>query len=149
MNLRQEIQIHPGETAGAISQKRIALTAEFYRLAAVLYLYQVCPSEAIPPSSIEDYVSKGLAVLDQMEVCTSPWPLFILACNVKGDRGRIRVMRVIDEGARDRRIGNYHIIKGLVQAVWKQQDLAADEKIERKIDWRDLIEPGSYMPSFI
>ncbi|KAF2685981.1 hypothetical protein K458DRAFT_471339 [Lentithecium fluviatile CBS 122367] len=38
LNLKQEIHIQPGESAGTISHARITLTAEIYRIGALLYL---------------------------------------------------------------------------------------------------------------
>ncbi|KAF1958271.1 hypothetical protein CC80DRAFT_503054 [Byssothecium circinans] len=149
IDLKQEILVQPGERSSAISHARITLTAEFYRIAALLYLYQTALTWSRFVFEVQEFAQQGLIILNQMDVCTSPWPLFILACNVSGDADRIKVMRVIDDGAKERRVGNYQIIRSLVQKVWKQQDLAADEKVERKVDWRDLMEVGASMPSFI
>ncbi|CAI6333220.1 unnamed protein product [Periconia digitata] len=194
LHLKQEILVRPGETSGAISHTRITLTAELYRIAALLYLFQVfalLPSthtqiatlssattsqahpstlSSSPPSTssssavwwntslvgsedIANIVRQGLAVLDQLEICTSPWPLFIVACNVSDDADRIKMVGIIEAGGRARRVGNYQVVGSLVQAVWKRQDLAANERGEKGglvvVDWRDLIEEGEMMPSFI
>lgn len=148
--LKQVIHIQPGETTGTISHMRISLTAEFYRIAALLYLYQeVVPPSTIPDYKLKKYVEDGFLVLNQMEICTSPWPLFILACSVTKDVDRIKVMQAIEDGDRERRVGNYRIIGNLVKAVWRRQDLMADEKQEVRVDWRELMVPGEAMPSFI
>ena len=76
-------------------------------------------------------------------------PLFIVACNVASDMDRLKVLTVLDKANQERKIGNYELIKGLIQAVWKQQDLIADEKSTAQIDWRTLLDPTSTMPSFI
>ncbi|KAF2637258.1 hypothetical protein P280DRAFT_458462 [Massarina eburnea CBS 473.64] len=149
VDLRQEILVQPGETSGTISHTRITLTAELYRLAALLYLYRNAPSGSDTDIEVREYSKQGLVILEQMDVCTSPWPLFILACNACSDTDRIKVMRIIEEGGTERRVGNYQIIRSLVQKVWKQHDLRADGKGGGRIDWRDLIEVGSTMPSFI
>ncbi|KAF2261694.1 hypothetical protein CC78DRAFT_469656 [Lojkania enalia] len=150
INLSQEIHVSVGETVGTIDHSRITLTAEFYRIAALLYLYQTYPPLAIPsPSLIQDLVNAGFAIVDQMQVCTSPWPLFIVACSVTTDVDRVRVLGILDKMSEMRRIGNYEIIKGLIVAVWKQQDLGADEKNPGTVDWRGLMDPGSSVPSFI
>ncbi|KAF2738754.1 hypothetical protein EJ04DRAFT_25944 [Polyplosphaeria fusca] len=148
-NLEQEIHIKMGERAGTIDHQRITLTAEFYRIGAALYLYQIAPREIIAPRAIEDLVGKGFAVLEGMEVCTSPWPLFIISYHTTGDIDRIRILDILSLMSEKRRIGNYDIIKGLILAVWKQQDLAADEKTFVRVDWRQLIDPASSVPSFI
>ncbi|KAF2114460.1 fungal-specific transcription factor domain-containing protein [Lophiotrema nucula] len=148
-NLNQEIHISFGETIGTIDHRRITLTAEFYRLGAMLYLYQVAPRATIPENGVQGLVNEGFAILDQMEICTSPWPLFMLACNVTSDVDRLKTLQILDAMDQKRRIGNYQIIRGLIQAVWKQQDLTADEKVPTRVDWRTLIDSDSSVPSFI
>jgi len=161
LNLQQEVFIVPGEAAGTISHQRIHLTAQFYLLAAILYLYDTCPACAPPLTEQPDHTMRALPsipflvrqcfmLLKQMDVCTSPWPLFILASNVVEDGDRIEVMRAFERGARERKVGNYEILTGLVKAIWKREDLCADEGKESRIsDWRDLIDGEKGMPSFI
>ena len=147
--LKQEIHVIVGESTGTIDHQRITLTAEFYRIATLLYLYQIAPEKAIPEKAVQNLVRDGLQLMDQMNPCTSPWPLFIIACNVTSDDERLRILTILNAMIQKRRIGNYRIIKGLIQTLWKQQDLAADEVVPKKIDWRNLIDPNSCMPSFI
>jgi len=148
-HLNQEIHIKPGESMGTINHQRITLTAEFYRVATLLYLYEVAPSQAVPEKAVQPLVNEGFRLVEQMGICTSPWPLFIIACNVTSDIQRLKIFAILDTMNQKRRIGNYQIIKGLIQTLWKQQDLAANEKPSRKIDWRNLIDPDSFIPSFI
>lgn len=128
---------------------RTGRTAEFYRIGALLYLYQVAPSQIIPEDGVQSLVDDGFVILDQMEVCTSPWPLFLLACNVTTDLDRLRILHVLDTMDEKRRIGNYQIIRSVIQGVWKQEDLRADAKTPKRVDWRSLVDPGTCIPSFI
>ncbi|KAJ4363984.1 hypothetical protein N0V83_009438 [Neocucurbitaria cava] len=146
---RKEIHIVVGESTGTLDHQRITLTAEFYRVATLLYLYQIAPDIAIPEQAVQNLVRNGFKLMDQMNPCTSPWPLFIIACNVTSDSERLKILTVLNAMIQKRRIGNYRIIKGLIQTLWKQQDLTADEVIPKKIDWRNLIDPDSCTPSFI
>lgn len=163
LNLRQEIYIYTDDTTGHISHTRIHLTAELYRVAAMLYLYNTYPTIApsaptssppnspIPFPSVPELVRQAFMLLDQMQVCTSPWPLFVVACNVAEDRDRIEVMRIFEEGSKVRRIGNYDVIMGLVKAVWSRGDLRNDEGRDmsaKLADWRELVDEKMGMPSF-
>ncbi|KAF2656195.1 hypothetical protein K491DRAFT_715581 [Lophiostoma macrostomum CBS 122681] len=148
-NLRQECHIVQIESAGAIDSQRITLTAELYRIASLLYLYQVAPLPALPDNAVQSVVMTGFAVLGQLEVCTSPWPLFMLGVHATSDVDRQITLATIDTAVLKRGVGNYQIIKGLIQSVWKQRDLHADDKISTRIDWRELIDPHSGIPSFI
>lgn len=164
LNLRQEIFILPDETSGHISRKRIYHTAELYRVAAMLYLYDTCPDTApssstsslsnspLPFPSVADLVRQAFMLFDQIEVCSSPWPLFVVACHITEDRDRIEMTRIFEEASQVRRVGNYDVIMGLVKTVWGRVDLRTDEGRNRtaKIpDWRDLVEEKTGMPSFI
>ena len=147
--LKQEIRISIGEEMGPIDYQRITLTAEFYRVASLLYLCELAPSQATPEKAVHGLVRDSLLLIEQMGVCTSPWPLFILACNVTSDEERLKLLAILNNMNEKRRIGNYQTIKGLIQAFWKQQDLAMDEKAPKQIDWRGLLDPNSCVPSFI
>jgi hypothetical protein len=148
VNLKQEIHIELEELAGTLCHNHIGLTAELYRVAALLYLRQTAPC-TVSETEARGHVKDGFAVLHQMEICSSPWPLFIIATAVTEDRDRISIMGFLVDGARKRLIGNYAVIANLIEAVWKQQDLAADEKEERRVDWRDFVSGNGGMPSFI
>jgi hypothetical protein len=148
-HLNQEIHIKFGESTGTIDLQRITLTAEFYRVATLLYLYQVASPQVVPEKAVQLLVNEGFQLVEQMGICTSPWPLFIIACNVTSDIERLKIFAIWDAMNQKRRIGNYQIIKGLIQTLWKQQDLAVNERAPRKIDWCNLIDPNSGIPSFI
>jgi hypothetical protein len=153
LHIKQEVFIQAEDNAEMdICHSRITLTAELYRLATLLYLHQtLSPSYSLPIAQIENdsYITAALAVLDQMEICSSPWPLFIIANAVSDDADRIKIMGFVVHGARSRQIGNYGIIANLIEAVWKQRDLTADGKEERRVDWRDVVGGEGGMPSFI
>jgi hypothetical protein len=149
LNVRQKLVLRPGATTGTIDSARITFTAELYRIAATVYLYQITPTTFVPAVDPQHLLRKGLNILWEMRICSSPWPLFILACSVYDDSDRIRILDLMERSGSSRRIGNYSIIIALVKAVWKRQDLVVDEKAKREVDWTELIEEGGYMPSFI
>lgn len=149
LNVQQELLVRPGSTSGLINHTRITFTAELYRIATALYFYQTIPVNFVPAANTQDIVRNGLNILWKMNICSSPWPLFILACCVTEDEDRIHILDIMETSGSSRRIGNYSIIISLVKAVWKRQDLCVDDKEKRAVDWRDLIEDEGYMPSFI
>jgi Fungal specific transcription factor domain len=47
-----------------------------------------------------------------------------------------------------RRIGNVHVARKIMEDLWIQTDLVADESSKLQIDWKDLVDPKQ-LPSFI
>jgi hypothetical protein len=159
-SLRQHI--HPEEESAITPLRRIQIlsTAELYRLAAHLYLLEVVPSHddnTVRPAIL----SLALEALDRLEVATCPWPLFIIACEAIDDNVRVRVLRVLDKMDVSRGIGNVRVMRGIVEAFWKQVDLRADAgsgpgntgrdpHAQRfSLSWADLVNCDTPVPWFI
>lgn len=167
--LHQEFNIQHCEDASPNNYSRVVHTAELYRLAAILYLHRVAersrimfadhsrydtecnlPILAPHPYRVQDDM---LSLLDmKLPLCTSPWPVFVLACefrvhhhqvlHLKVDRvletrgryhsdlheGRRRVLKVIDKMQRERRIGNIDMMREIIEGIWKHSDLTADDR---------------------
>ncbi|ESZ98284.1 hypothetical protein SBOR_1277 [Sclerotinia borealis F-4128] len=136
------------DTTGKIDQIKIENTAELYRLGALIYLHSVLliPSDS---DEIQGLVSKALAILSRNGICTSPWPLFITACEVVSDEQRIQILDVLEDMQSERRIGNLEIVRGIIETVWKQMDLAEGNGVSKRIDWRTLVDMRKRVPSFI
>lgn len=129
-------------------QTKMHLTAELYRIAAVLYLRAVCPS-VDATNQTPAWLSRAFEVLAGLEVCTSPWPLFVIACESQTDQHRIEILCALDRMDEDRNIGNVFVLRGLIENYWKQLDLAADEEKSRSLNWWELMNFSTAAPWFI
>lgn len=136
------------DTTGKIDQMKIENTAELYRLGALIYLHSIL---SIPSDSdtIQDLVNKALEILTRNGICTSPWPLFIAACEVVSDEQRIQILDVLEDMQSERRIRNLEIVRGIIETVWKQMDLAEGNGASKRVDWRKLVDMRKRIPSFI
>lgn len=129
-------------------QTKIRLTAELYRIAAVLYLRAVCPNvDATNQTPI--WLESAFEVLTGLEVCTSPWPLFVVACESHTDQQRIQILLELDRMDEDRNIGNVFVLRSLIENYWKQQDLQADVDKLRPLRWWELMNFDAAAPWFI
>lgn len=131
-----------------IRRSRILATAELYRLAALLYLQRVCPRQSddeLRPA----YLEQAFAVLGALEVATSPWPLFILACESAADEQRLVVLRTLDRMDDVRKIGNVHVMRTIIEAFWKQFDFRADAAPGAQMRWWDMVNCDTAVPWFI
>lgn len=145
--LLQLRQLLPSEhTVG--DQTRIQQTAELYRIAAVLYLRAICPNvDATNQTPI--WLSRAFEVIAGLEVCTSPWPLFVVACESQTDQQRIIILCALDRMDEARNIGNIFVLRGLIENYWKQRDLAADGTKSRPLKWCEAIKFDTAAPWFI
>jgi hypothetical protein len=144
--INQVIYITTSETTKTVDTARVAITADFYRIGAAVYLHSVMQQQTVDQDALRRLVDAGLQLLAQMEPCTSPWPLFVIACNVVGDTDRSKILSSLKGMNEARHIGNCLIIKRLILAIWKRIDLRADEVNPANVDWRRL---ASTIPSFI
>ncbi|KUJ22952.1 uncharacterized protein LY89DRAFT_162264 [Mollisia scopiformis] len=142
----------PDTNAGIQDTTRVMSTAELYRLASLIYLHTtVLPLPRSSPQ-LQSLVSQSLALLETFAVCTSPWPLFVTAIEVNNDVDRVRVLCVLETMRRIRRIGNVDVLQKVVEVVWKQVDLKADDignGNEARLDWREFFDMRDRLPSFI
>ena len=130
-------------------QSQASITAELYRIATLLYLYTVCPDLA--DNMERDYrLSQSLDILQQMAVCTSPWPLFIVAGEVTTDTQRILILDILERMDSLRNIGNVFVVRRLIEAYWKQLDLngCGDKSQTRPRIWQ-FLSTSSATPWFI
>lgn len=130
------------------AQTKIRLTAELYRIAAVLYLRAICPNiDATNQTSV--WLEQAFKVLNGLDICTSPWPLFVVACESQTDQQRIQILRALDRMDEDRKIGNIFVLRSLIENYWKQQDLQADADKLRPLRWWELMNFDTAAPWFI
>ncbi|KAH7163547.1 fungal-specific transcription factor domain-containing protein [Dactylonectria estremocensis] len=106
------------------NQARVLAIAELYRLASILYLQRVRPMPA-DDSRRALCLKKAFGILDRLQVATSPWPVFVIACeSAPSDDHRGLILGVLDRMDEARGIGNIRVMRSLVEAFWMQYDLA-------------------------
>jgi hypothetical protein len=131
------------------AQSQASLTAELYRIATLLYLYAVCTDLA---DNMERHyrLNQALDIFQQMAVCTSPWPLFIVAGEVTTDAQRIIILDVLGRMDKIRNIGNVLVVRRLIEAYWKQLDLVGyGAKSQGRPRIWQFLSIGSATPWFI
>lgn len=152
-NLVQNIVIKPEEQSDSrsedIDETRIRNTAEFYHLAALIYFRRQILQLSPQSRSIQQLVETILGLIAKMEVCTSPWPLFVVACEVRTDEQRLQVLQTLKKMELHRRIGNIGVTRMIVEAFWKQQDLVVHNTAKPVMDWRNIVDMAQMTPSFI
>ncbi|KAF4419960.1 hypothetical protein FACUT_11401 [Fusarium acutatum] len=144
-NLRQLLA--PIECSDGLRSHRILAIAELYRLATLLYLQRVHPI-AEDDFTRSVYVQQALGVLKSLDVATSPWPVFIIACEVD-EQDRVSILHTLDRMDSVRSIGNIKVLRDVIESVWKQQDLRSIGKAGQRVDWLQFVECDVPVPWFI
>lgn len=155
-------RLHPDEESSTtpFERTRILSTAELYRLAAYLYLLRALPEDGDNTSRFA-LMSQSLETLNRLQVATSPWPIFIVACEANDDDSRVQILRELDKMVAERGIGNVRVMKGIIEAFWKQVDLRADsaggsgstgrglQGQPSALTWGDLVKCDEPVPWFV
>ncbi|KAL7622818.1 hypothetical protein AAE478_006497 [Parahypoxylon ruwenzoriense] len=117
---------------------RIRTTAELYRIAALLYLLRT--GECAQNQDFRSmYLEEAFKALNRLPVCTSPWPLFVIACETETDQQRIMILQTLDRMDDTRHIGNVFVLRDIIESFWKQQDLQADSGRMSNIKWWNVV----------
>ncbi|GLI79406.1 hypothetical protein PoHVEF18_007738 [Penicillium ochrochloron] len=125
-----------------------AAIAEANRLGALLLLHETCsPKTAsfskpgLPAFDKEEksrFVGQILSLIlekkaNMMRTAVLPlWPLFLAGCCAREDEERVTVLRLFEELNGIRRFGNIAPAKEVVEMVWRQRDLAAEDEGKRQ-----------------
>jgi hypothetical protein len=136
--------IEEDNVSGALDCERICKTAELYRVAAEIYLLRTVLGLSPSSTEVQALVTSSLRIINDLGTCTSPWPVFVVACEVVIDEQRIEVLDAIDKMQKGRRIGNVEIMRGIIETLWKRRDLSDWDG-----DWRELFDTNGRIPSFI
>ncbi|OKO99914.1 hypothetical protein PENSUB_8131 [Penicillium subrubescens] len=125
-----------------------AAIAEANRLGALLLLHETCSPKAastsrsgLPAFDTEEksrFVGQILNLIlekkaNMMRTAVLPlWPLFLAGCCAREDEERVTVLRLFEELNGIRRFGNIAPAKEVVEMVWRQRDLAAEDEGKRQ-----------------
>jgi hypothetical protein len=148
MNMEQTLDQTFAEQLPPQESRRIYATAELYRIATFLYLQRTRNvSQVHEGRSV--YLERAFAVLKSLNICTSPWPLFVIACESETDEQRIEILQVLDKMVASRQIGNIFVLRNIIESFWKQDDLSADSGRTSNVKWWDVINLDVAAPWFI
>lgn len=147
-NLEQKLDVSYSAYLSQHQCTMVRSTAELYRIATFLYLQRTCNTTQVHEIRTV-YLEQAFYVLGTLEVCTSPWPLFVLACEADVDEQRIEILQALDRMDEVRRIGNIKVLRNIVESYWKQHDLQADIGRALNLKWWDVVDLNVAAPWFI
>lgn len=143
-------ELSPGEVANSTPAQinAASATAELYRLASLLYLQRVVPimGDEVRRAT---YLQQIFTALGTLRVATSPWPVFITACEARKEEERIHIVDVLDRMDKVRNIGNVRVMRGIIEMIWKQQDLRDASDKSEAMQWWLCMESSVPAPWFV
>lgn len=146
-SLTQRLDLDEVSSSSLVGRRRIEATAELYRLAALLYLQRICPTYGDDRRRGE-YLAQAFAALGVLQVVTSPWPVFLVACESQNDEQRMQILGILDRMDSVRSVGNVHVMRGIIETVWKQRDLCCSGDQPGGMEWWYLVDSDVAAPWF-
>jgi len=129
---------------------RNTMVSDLHRLACMIYVNRAVHRISGTEFRHIRLVREGILLLTKTITCQHAWPLFIIACEAVDDDQRLAILDVFEQSRQDRRRRSSHIhfIQHLVEAVWNQHDLNAENQVDYLTILDAVIGGVSFMPPF-
>jgi len=129
---------------------RTTMVSDLHRLACLIYVNRAVHRISGSEFRHRRLVREGILLLNKMITCQHAWPLFIIACEAVDDDQRLAILDVFEQSRQDRirRSNHVHFIQHLVEAVWNQHDLNAENRVDYLTIFDAVVGGVSFMPAF-
>ena len=129
---------------------RNTMVSDLHRIASLIYVNRAVHCVSGTEFRHIRLVREGILLLTDMETCQNAWPLFIIACEAVDDDQRLAILDVFVQSRQDRRRRSSHIhfIQHLVEAVWNQHDLNAENEVDYMTIFDAVVGGVPFMPPF-
>ncbi|RFU74387.1 hypothetical protein TARUN_7862 [Trichoderma arundinaceum] len=117
---QRQSTVAPLEDHEATQQVKVA---ELFRLASTIYLLRMAKGEPENSKGVVGVINQAFELLNQIEHCERPWPLFIIALEARTEEHRMRVLRVLKKSLERRPLGPLTLVNKMIPDAWTQQDL--------------------------
>ena len=150
-SLRQYLVIR-GSLDSTLDENAVLKIAELYRLAALIYSERACRKKTRPSIEVAHLVQNAFEIMGELQVCTTPWPLFIVGCEAETDSQRSLMLQLLERSADYRKSDNILWTKKLIEGIWKQDDLSTyshlTEAGQPLLRYGSVVSASSQLPSF-
>jgi hypothetical protein len=97
--------------------------AELFRLATIIYLLRMAKGEPENSKNVVEAIDQAFKLLDKIDYCERPWPLFIIALEARTEEHRMRMLRVLEKSLKRRPLGPMNLVNKMIPDAWTHQDL--------------------------
>ncbi|PTB35177.1 hypothetical protein M441DRAFT_52353 [Trichoderma asperellum CBS 433.97] len=123
--------------------------AEFYRLAALLYLQRVARNSPRDAPHVIKLAADAYRALEVMARCDRPWPLFVIALEASTEDERRLVLVTIETLLERRPLRKWMTLRTMIQQAWSQIDLAKANNLDALLLYQSVINHQRVPPMFI
>jgi len=129
---------------------RNTMVSDLHRLACLIYVNRVVHCVSGTEFRHRRLVREGILLLTKMITCQNAWPLFIIACEAVDDDQRLAILDVFEQSRQDRRrrSSHIHLIQHMVEAVWNQHDLNAENQVDYLTIFDAVVGRVPFVPPF-
>jgi hypothetical protein len=129
---------------------RNIMVSNLHRVASLIYADRAVHRVSGTEFRHRRLVREGILLLTKMRTCQNAWPLFIIACEAFDDSQRLAILDVFEKSRQDRkrRSNHIHFIQHLVEAVWNQHDLNAENEIDYLTIFDAVVGSVPFIPLF-
>lgn len=105
----------------ALASQRVL---ELFRLSTLIYLVRSSQDLINGPEKLRGWIESAFILMSQLDECQSPFPVLILGCEADTDERRMTWLELVSKTEMRAYSQDLEFVKGIVQAVWAQEDLA-------------------------
>ncbi|KAF2107249.1 fungal-specific transcription factor domain-containing protein [Lophiotrema nucula] len=145
---KQDIRFE--ETDGPQSTNTAAqasLVAELHRLAGMIYLHRAARQSLCTNPTLQRLVDDAFGVMEHLETCDRPLPLFVVGCEARRDDQRAIVLNLISR-TQVRYLMNIVRVRKFLERFWAQDDLDIDQSIDYAAKVTAVLSSSEMLPAF-
>ena len=137
----------PGMVSGGTSWMHAITT--LHCLATSLWINRTAMGYRGTEATHQALVVQALDILTQLGICDLPWPLFIIACEMRTDVQRGVILSIIHRTKERSKTGHMSLVERLIEMGWNYDDLDPEGLLSYDDKLCSIIQACQWMPPFI
>ncbi|PQE17483.1 zinc-finger transcription factor protein [Rutstroemia sp. NJR-2017a WRK4] len=125
------------------------LVIKLYQLAILVYLNRISEGLIDQPIRMQQQIDQAFAILPRLRFCKQQFPIFVIGCESREDEQRANVLDLISRTEQMSSSRCFNHCRGLLQAVWAQDDLAESNNVSYRGKLTSVISNCVILPTFV
>lgn len=122
--------VFPAQSSGEEDAENSEKVAELYRLATLIYLFVIAKGDPIGFEDTKQAIDKAFGILQMVECCERPWPLFIIGMVAQTEDQRLHLLTVFDKSLALQSSGSMALANRMIRDAWVRQDLSQNGELD-------------------